>query len=107
MKKIIFTIILLLVLIGGVGYYGYQTILGGGLSDQMVEADLADVDQGTNDMIDQGLSDQTVTDFSNLGSEFAANNTPVTAADIDAFLAFLTSFGDSDTTGFNVSLADL
>lgn len=109
MKKTIFFIIVLLALIGGVGYYGYTVILApGSLSEQTIDNELADIDQGTQEIQIQGLSAETVTDIEGADtgtSQVAA--VPATTADIDSIIAELNSFSTSDTSGYSTSLADL
>ncbi|MEN9852179.1 MAG: hypothetical protein RI996_122 [Candidatus Parcubacteria bacterium] len=107
MKKTVFTIFILLILIGVVAYYGYTTIfVKGVLSEQSVEKILADVDANTADIDSNGISDETLT---SLDAENATIilATPASLADLDAAIAELNSFAGADTSGFTTTLSDL
>ncbi len=107
MKKTVFIIFILLALIGGVAYYGYDMIFVKGiLSVESAEKALGDIDTGLTDIETQGLTEDTI---ASIESENASSTptTPATLADIDSAIAELSSFSASDTAGFSTSLSDL
>lgn len=109
MKKTIFLILILLTLIGAVGYYGYTTVLYP-KSVSEIEADslLADFDTDSQEISNSELSDETVLEIEQLSvANTSVAIVPATTADIDSIIAELNTFSSSDTSVYNTSLSDL
>lgn len=107
MKKLIAIIIVLLILIGAVAYYGYTTLfVNGVLSMESVDKSLSEIDTGIDDIEKGGLTEETVV---SIETENATSSpaTSASLADIDSVIAELNSFANSDSASFGATLSDL
>jgi cytochrome c-type biogenesis protein CcmH/NrfG len=104
MIKKLLIIIILLVAIAGVGYYGYGLYQNAGREDATSAEELfTDMDQGMIDIITSSPTDAEIAEVEGVPQD----STPVTPESMDALISELDNVSRSDTTGLSASLNDL
>ena len=105
MKKILFLIFILLILIATVSFYGYKMIFLGGFNEQLANNSFFDIDTGISEIQAFGISDELVSEIEN--DSMIATTTATSSINSDQVISELQKVQNQNTDNLKVDTTNI